>query len=137
MGIILKSANGDVTLAPEDGTGSVGVVIPRGNIASMAYSDGNSIGVGQTWVDEAANRTYGVTYTNSTGKPIEVSVASIVIGTSASATAVVDGMSISNVGNNAGTTQINVGFSFIVPNNSTYSVGIYQSVTLIFWKELK
>jgi len=32
MSIKLKSANGDVTLTPEDGTGSVGVVIPRAGV---------------------------------------------------------------------------------------------------------
>lgn len=34
------------------------------------YSDNNSIGVNQTWQDVTASRTIGVTYTNTTGKPI-------------------------------------------------------------------
>ena len=41
-----------------------------------------SIGVGQTWQDVTASRQAGVTYTNSTGRPIKVSVSSDLTGSS-------------------------------------------------------
>jgi hypothetical protein len=47
-------------------------------VATTAFvkskSEADSIGVGQTWQDVTASRTLGVTYTNSTGKPIVVTV---------------------------------------------------------------
>lgn len=39
-----------------------------------AYVNGLAIGVGQTWQDVSASRTYGVNYQNTTGRPIQVSI---------------------------------------------------------------
>lgn len=37
-------------------------------------TSGNVLGVGQTWVDVTASRVAGVTYTNTTGKPITITI---------------------------------------------------------------
>ena len=39
-------------------------------------ADLKEIGVGQTWQDVTASRTRNVTYTNTTGKPIQVNISS-------------------------------------------------------------
>lgn len=97
---------------------------------------GKMLGVGQAWQDVKANRAAGVTYTNSTGKPIFV----VITGrnTSAQGRAFVDGAPI------AGFTQVSSGsilssVSIIVPDGSTYSVassiGVDGSDAL--WLELR
>ena len=88
------------------------------------------LGVNQTWQDVTASRAFGVTYTNTTGKPIMVSI------------------SISNENKKREFTLDSIVFvvgevsaayyhtstcSFIVPNGSTYS---YNS-TFVTWAELK
>jgi len=39
MALKINTANGSVTLSPEDGSGNVAVAIPRGNLASETYVD--------------------------------------------------------------------------------------------------
>lgn len=68
------------------------------------------IGIGQMWQDVKAQRQYNVTYTNTTGKPIVVSVA---IG-GGEASFFVDGVTV------AATGSAWLAVSVIVPPNSTY-----------------
>lgn len=84
--------------------------------AGISLSTANSydLGVGQTWQDVTASRSAGVTYTNSTGKPIM-----FVLITNASSTSItVDSKLVGrlNHGSSADDTV-----SAIVPNGSTYS----------------
>jgi hypothetical protein len=93
-----------------------------GNISAPNLSGTNTgdqtlseIGVGQTWQDLTASRAMDVTYTNSTGKPIFVSIYSPG-GTDANAL-VVDGIVVAKASDSdANTTTVYA----IVPNNSTY-----------------
>ena len=97
-----------------------------------------AIGVGQTWQNVSSSRTEGTTYTNSTGKPIMVTY----------------GISSTNGFNkiNAYADEILVGIhqevtpsstsgggsvSFIVPNNSTYSIVCSGTYSRAFWAELR
>ena len=88
----------------------------------------SSLGYGQTWQNVAGSRSSGVTYYNTTGRPISVNLST----TSATiAVATVDGIKISSSaanGNAYGT------FSFIVPNGSSYSIS-YGTVDT--WVELR
>jgi len=86
------------------------------------------VGVGQTWEDVTANRVSGVTYTNSTGKPIMVGIScnqtngiTVVIGgvTTFSAAAFIQ----------------HATFSFIVPVGVTYVVT--ASFAIAVWSELR
>jgi hypothetical protein len=80
----------------------------------------NSIGVGQTWQDLTASRSPGVTYTNSTGKPIMVIVNSRGSNPFGSISAItVDGLQIvANLNYNPSDEN---SAQAIVPNGSTYS----------------
>ena len=83
----------------------------------------NGLGVGQTW--QAVTRTSGVTYTNSTGKPIFVNVITAVNNTSGNgATITVDGVLVSSTVGFAGGIGLaqNVTQSVIIPNGSTYVI---------------
>lgn len=118
-----------------NGTSAVQVVAPStsGNVltsngttwASTALA---ALGVGQTWTDVTASRTLGTTYTNSTGKPIMVSVC-YPLG---NCVVVVGGVTISDTSaaNNDTKTQN----SFVVPASATYVV---TAGTLTLWAELR
>jgi len=59
---------GDPT-APTQATGDSST-----KIASTAFVANTALGIGQSWQDVKASRAIGTTYTNTTGKPIVVSV---------------------------------------------------------------
>jgi hypothetical protein len=103
-------------------------------------SDGGSpIGVGQTWQDVLASRAVGVNYTNSTGRPIMVSI------TPASVNSQVSGFAINGVqiayqafvpSAGGGTAP----FTYIVPDGATYQLVPISSTTLggtSAWWELR
>jgi hypothetical protein len=85
-----------------------------------------SVGVGQTWQDMTASRSTGVTYQNTTGKPIVVQLVCSYTGTP---TLTVDGLIISN-----GAANTAVTLSAIVPDQSTYVSSTMSSLT---WYELR
>lgn len=96
------------------------------------------LGVGQTWQDMTASMASGVTYTNSTGKPIIVSVS--VIWYNANGvydTLSVDGIVVAKSGtDNSSTTTSITQMTAIVPNGSNYSV--YSRIgTIKNWSELR
>jgi hypothetical protein len=148
---------GITDLSVEDGgTGAStldGVVIGNGTSAMTAVAPSTSgnvltsngttwqstapaptLGVGQTWQNVTSSRSAGVNYTNSTGKPIQVSISIYRIGSVGYAYAYVGGVQVAqvrNVGtNDVGTTSQ---ISFIVPDGSTYSV----SASFEYWAELR
>ena len=84
------------------------------------------IGVNQTWQDVTASRAVGVTYTNTTGKPIQVAYTSWGL-----ALILVNSLEIvkSQSGNWI------VSFSFIVPNGATYKITDGSMGT--HWSELR
>jgi len=92
------------------------------------------IGYEQTWQDLTASRSAGVTYTNTTGKPIFISVSSSSETAGMQITISVDGIIIQNeLQNDATSKRMNV--SGLVPNNSTYAVTL--NVGTVDWKELR
>jgi len=97
-------------------------------------------GAGYAWVNETANRAAGVTYTNTTGKPIEIAISWINIATAGGVgmniiidglifTCVVPGASLA--ANNAANVN-----SMVIPSGSTYRVDLITS-SINRWYELK
>jgi len=97
------------------------------------------IGSGQTWKDLSSSRSSAVTYTNTSGKPIMVSVHSSAVSNGCRIIMEVGGVTVNNVAGGAGGDgRWQVGGSFIVPDNTTYMVtftGGALSPTLV-WTEL-
>lgn len=119
--VLAGDTSGSITLSAPLVAGSNVITVP-------AASGGLSMlgGEGQTWQDVAASRVSGTTYTNSTGKPIQVSISTVWSASNIT----VGGVIIAS----PSTTQIN-GFSFIVPNGATYVV---TGLTAGFrWAELR
>jgi len=95
------------------------------------------LGHNQTWQNVTSSRSSGVTYTNTTGKPIMVSIRSDDVASTAWFRIVVDGIIVIGL-QQAGTTyQLGVG-GIVVPNGSTYSyVKGSASVGTVYYLELR
>ena len=63
----------DDNLTSNDGTASVNLHAIKDKVAEPKFVGGLGM-TGETWVDEKANRVLGTEYTNSTGKPIQLSI---------------------------------------------------------------
>jgi hypothetical protein len=92
------------------------------------------LGVDQTWQDVKASRSSGVTYTNSTGKPIMVAITSLSNASVTDITVAVGGVVIGQQ-DTVSQTGLSLYFSFIVPNDTTYLVTANNTIT--YWAELR
>ena len=91
------------------------------------------VGVGQTWQDVTASRAVGVTYTNTTGKPIMCAIQHTQGGGTV-LTVTISGVSF-YVGSAGGATATSDTDTFIVPSGGTYSItGASSSLK---WLELR
>lgn len=96
---------------------------------------GGGLGVNQTWQNVIGSRSSGVTYTNSTGRPIMVCVTISSSSGSNSGSAVVGGVTLASWNNSS--TQINFPLSFVVPPDLSYVVTVGGSSTINLWSELR
>ena len=146
MSISLKAnADGSGTLlngsTPVMEVSAAGVVslpnIAAGSSANQPVNFGQVLGVGQTWQNVMASRALGVTYTNSTGKPIVVMARAVNASTGdliLSVSGVVVGvysLAVDEANNEYGTV------SGIVPSGATYSVTTAGTWILSQWSELR
>ena len=101
-------------------------------------ADLKEIGVGQTWQDVTASRVAGVTYTNSTGKPIEVSIAWSCGGITSHTSPLleINGINILHKTED-GTSYAGNTVIVIVPPGNTYKFTLYPPQTKAHWKELR
>ncbi len=94
-----------------------------------------AFGIGQTWQDVTAFRALGTTYTNSTGKPIQVNVC-VSHGEQVVSTLTISGFTVSRVRQDVdnATGYQDSTHTAIIPNGATYSA---SGGTLIIWRELR
>lgn len=100
----------------------------------------NVIGVSQTWTDVTASRSTGTTYTNSTGKPIQVSIQSIIIASVSGGTAwfEVGGVTIARAGGSGNVANMPAYVYAIVPDGATYKLNTVSGITNPnVWAELR
>lgn len=111
------------------GTDSLSWVSPR-RLAGIA------LGIGQSWQDVTASRTWATTYTNTTGKPIQISVNTRdPVNGNLSIDLYVGGVKIANhyLG---GLAQATV--SAVVPPGATYRIErLDTNDTILVWAELR
>ena len=109
--------------------GTNGIIFPDSTTQSTAAV---SVGVGQTWQNLTSSRTLGSTYTNSTGKPISISVM-YNLGAGNGCSLTVAGNVIQQFGNNSGVaTYFTV--TAIVPNGATYSSTAGSGPAYTWWE---
>ena len=94
------------------------------------------IGVNQTWQDVVASRTFGTTYTNTTGKPISVWVFAGLPSVAGHLDFYIDGVQ-KKESNQCTSTNYSITVEGIVPNNSTYKVVSTNAGSNIKWSELR
>jgi len=88
-----------------------------------------------TWQNVVGSRAVGTTYTNSTGRPIQISIG-VQLGPNATGYLVINGNQVNRGSNPFGDRSINVTqFFAIIPNGNTYSVTGFNGIT--FWWELR
>jgi hypothetical protein len=96
-------------------------------------SDLKQIGVDQTWQDVTASRTSGTTYTNETGKPIQISIVIVASGSS-QGNLVING--VTAVSSIVGAVNATHQYSFIIPNTNTYVLTL-SGGSVNRWLELR
>ena len=110
-----------------------GITFPDGGAQEKAAS-GFVLGYGQIWYNVTSSRALLTTYTNNTGRPIQVFIR--MAGSSSNALVFrVDGVDISTTSHNGGGASTAC-VSCIVPTGSTYSIS-NASYPLGFWFELR
>jgi|WetSurMetagenome_2_1015567.scaffolds.fasta_scaffold101344_5 hypothetical protein len=119
-----------------NGSSAPSWVTPPSSGISLATANSYDIGVGQSWQNVTGSRAMGTTYTNSTGKPIAVSV-----GTNSGTNSInytylyVSGLLVgadTNQGGNSWRTTVEA----IVPNGATYSCS-NSGNSYAAWHELR
>lgn len=90
------------------------------------------LGVGQSWVNQTAVRSSGVTYTNDTGRPIQVLISFTLAGAGQSAQITVNGAPFPLQSSGGAAWMSN--FSVIIPSGNTYK---YDGVAVGGWWELR
>jgi hypothetical protein len=113
--------------------------VAKATTATQAVPFGQVLGLGQTWQDVLASRGPGVTYTNSTGKPIVVAITAYQTnGIDGSGTLVVGGVSVGYHRNFVNASQPAVTqISAIVPDGGNYTYFVGGTNTVMLWAELK
>ena len=97
-----------------------------------------AFGVGQTWQDFTGSRALGTTYTNSTGRSIEVSI-SLPDTNSQNPTVTINvgGVNILINTYDLGTNVGSFSHSFVVPVGATYRISVGIPVQITSWAELR
>jgi hypothetical protein len=89
-----------------------------------------------SWNDEGSSRSIGVTYTNTSGRPLFVSVTATMALTGNFLVALINGFGFVNSGGAYGA-GAQVSIFFVVPIGATYSVvPNINTATLVIWSEL-
>jgi hypothetical protein len=119
-----------------NGTSALQAVAPglsgnvlRSNGTIWVSGVAGDIGIGQTWQDMSGSRALETTYTNNTGKPIQIAVTT---STGTATTLTVGGVVVGRYSQETGGrgTQLTA----IVPNSTSY---IAQGGVLLYWAELR
>ena len=130
--VLSGDTSGAVTISAPAVAGTTTATLQAVTGTLALQSDG--VGFSQTWQNVAGSRVLGTTYTNSTGKPIAVSV-QVQSTTNGTNTIVVAGVTAAQT-----TTQANLGTSLfvIVPPGATYVVDNNQATKSVgLWAELR
>jgi hypothetical protein len=106
------------------------------NDSTIQTTSNNIIGVSQTWQNLTGSRALATTYTNSTSRPITVSVIAGPTTASGDIQLLVDGVVIQRHYTNPDTSSLIESVYGIVPPGSTYRVNT-TNLALTNWNELR
>lgn len=127
----MKLSRGNAGATTQD----VMVVDAAGKVTFPAGSQ--MLGVGQTWQDVTTSRSVGTTYTNTTAKPIQVSVYGIMGGANADALLEIGGRAVCRFASGAWPVNSHITLIGVVPPGAAYKViTISGGFTPLAWLEL-
>jgi hypothetical protein len=107
-------------------------------LATTAYVQNMGLGLSQTWTDVTASRAFSTTYTNTTGKPIQIVVSGSTGGGSSGGAITITVGGITVYGNWAYSGSVPAAsVAAIVPSGVTYSASVSGSISLVGWAELR
>ena len=129
---LLFANNAALTGTPTAPTATVGTNTTQIATTAFVLANQSGLGIGQSWQDVTGSRSSGTTYTNSTNKPIFVSVRSSVDDGVAELT--VDGIKVAVNGSTVGAGDNRHTVCAVVPNGSTYS---YSGSAISLWSEMR
>ena len=96
------------------------------------------LGAGQTWTDVTGSRALSTTYTNTTGRPIQVSVSGYTGGGTSGGAIYITAGGLTSFGSWAYSGAVPIGTSsIIVPAGASYYATPTGSVSLTYWIELR
>ena len=116
------STPGNVRAAPATAAGDV-----------VTYEQ--AFGVGQSWQDVSVSRAAGVTYTNTTGRPIVVQVFGVTSNVGGYYSLFVDGQ-VASVATYPQFAPANLGVQALVPNGSSYKLD-FREANAPTWMEYR
>ena len=127
-------------IAPTSVAANRTITLPDGTGTVALTSD--VIGVGQTWQDFTSSRALATTYTNSTGKPIQLTITLYPTGAGNQyGFVLINGTNIGLVGQVSGSaaaTYYGSLISIVVPDGATYRLNTGLGTVLIYsWWELR
>lgn len=126
--VVNDTNNGSATLKAPNVAGDFTITAPNRSM-TMAGVD-EVIGVNQTWQNVTASRVSGITYTNTTGKPIYIQITDSA-SSGNNGTIHINGALVAAITEGADSNQT---FGVIVPNGNTYVVSL---VSINYWLELR
>lgn len=129
-GNLTGNVTGNVTGSSGSCTGNAATATSA-TTATTATTAANAIGYNQTWQDLTASRAASTTYTNSTGRPIFISVRMAQDDGTLELT--IDSLMIAKTGTTAG--PVNYTVTGIIPAGSTYLIS--GTGGTLFWYELR
>ena len=107
-------------------------------VGGQAFVAMNTLGYGQTWQDVTASRAIGTTYTNTTGKPIQLSVNIVHNSSGGGSSLSVNGTGRSQFLNNMTGTNIVFPYLIIIQPGSTYLITqTAGTISISSWHELR
>lgn len=124
----------DACVAKETGVLAAGAPGVSGNDVAVVSQLGSlALGVGQTWQDVTGSRAFGSTYTNNTGKPIQIAIFPVAAA-SKTYTLTVGGVQVAEL--SYGSASITTQMTAIVPDGDSY-IATTNSGSLSQWAELR
>jgi hypothetical protein len=120
------------------GAGSAGIVLVEWSASVLVVNTttGGGIGYDQSWTDVSGSRTFGVTYTNSTAKPIQILVGASTTGAGGGVALTINGVALP--GSFAYSPSVTVfSATAIVPVGATYAASAYGGASYASWHELR
>lgn len=142
--IILSAQNGQRIVVYTNDTyrGAINIPLRDGTMAlldDVTNVSATLLGITQSWQNVKASRSAGVTYTNSTGRPIAVSIAGIMASrqTGVQLSLAVNGTEASSFAVTDSSFDIRGNVFAIVPPGATYNLTASNITSIQTWSELR